>query len=188
MSDSKTNKDSHFVRFPFFDMGDFIMRELKTADAPLYLEYMTKPEVAEYVPDYMVPYDLEKANIEIRYWMNLFLQKRGFFWGIAKKNNDKLFGTIGFNFINFFNKKGEINYDLAYESWGRGVMKKCLNKVLEFSKSVGLVRVQATTVVDNLRSIKLLESCGFNREGTMKNYESLRGKYHDSFMYSKISI
>ena len=63
-----------------------------------------------------------------------------------------------------------------------------LEKVLEFSYSVlKLVRLQATTVVDNYKSAALLERCGFIKEGVLAKYEYLHGVYCNSIMYAKVS-
>jgi ribosomal-protein-alanine N-acetyltransferase len=176
----------YFLRFPFFDLGDFLLRELKESDALQYLTYMQQPEVAISIPEYMVPRSLQHSSMELQYWKDLFHSKKGFFWGIAKKSNNKLVGTIGFNFINFFNKKGEINYDLNREYWGKGIMRAALAQVLDFSNSIGLVRVQATVLEDNSRSIKLLEKGGFVKEGLLQKYELVKGEYLNSLMYAKI--
>jgi [ribosomal protein S5]-alanine N-acetyltransferase len=175
-----------FLKFPFFDLGDFLLRELKESDALHYLMYMEHPEVSKNIPDYMVPKSLSHAHMELRYWRDMFHSKKGFFWGVAKKSNNKLVGTIGFNFINFFNKKGEINYDLNRDYWGKGIMTSALTQVVEFSRDIGLVRIQATALEDNARSIKLLESGGFTREGLLKNYELVGDSYYNSYMYAKI--
>jgi ribosomal-protein-alanine N-acetyltransferase len=174
-----------FIKFPFFDLGDFLLRELKETDALQYLMYMGHPEVSKNVPEYLVPKSLDHAHLELRYWRDLFPSKKGFFWGIAKKNNNKLIGTIGFNFINFFNKKGEINYDLNPDYWGKGIMTKALTQVIDFSNSLELVRIQATVLEDNARSIKLLESNGFTKEGLLQNYEYVNGIHLNSYMYAK---
>ncbi len=176
----------YFIKFPFFDLGDFLLRELKETDALHYLMYMGHPEVSKNVPEYLVPKSLEHAHLELRYWRDLFSSRKGFFWGIARKNNNKLIGTIGFNFINFFNKKGEINYDLSPDYWGKGIMSMALAQVMDFSNSIGLVRVQATVLEDNARSIKLLESNGFVKEGLLQNYEYVGGNYLNSYMYAKV--
>jgi ribosomal-protein-alanine N-acetyltransferase len=175
-----------FIKFPFFDLGDFFLRELKESDSLHYLMYMEHPEVSKNIPEYMVPRSLMHAQMELRYWKDLFQSRKGFFWGIAKKNNNKLIGTIGFNFVNFFNKKGEINYDLNRDHWGKGIMTACLAQVMNFSSEIGLTRIQATVLQDNSRSIKLLESEGFAQEGLLKNYEFVDGVHKNSYMYAKI--
>lgn len=175
-----------FVNFPFFDLGEFVLREVKESDALHYLNYMSSTEVKDSVPDYLIPNSLAQSVQELRYWKNLFEIKRGFFWAIAKKTNNKLVGTIGFNFLNLNSKKGEINYDLNPEYWSKGIVSSALKKVMEFSAEIGLVRVQATVLTDNKRSISVLERAEFELEGVLRNYEYLGGLHRDSYMYAKL--
>jgi ribosomal-protein-alanine N-acetyltransferase len=44
-------------------------------------------------------------------------------------------------------------------------------------------RVHAFVRVDNQRSERLLERCGFVREGCLRSYRVCRGQPHDFFIY-----
>ena len=52
-----------------------------------------------------------------------------------------------------------------------------------------LHRIQAHTIADNHRSVRLLERLGFRREGTLREY-SLEDDltFHDSAVYGLLSI
>lgn len=67
-------------------------------------------------------------------------------------------------------------------------MSNALKLIMAHSCSVfNLVRIQATTITTNTRSIKLLEKLGFIREGTLKNFETVDGiNMLASYMYAKI--
>lgn len=175
-----------FVKFPFFDLGEFVLREINESDALHYLAYISLPDVSKTVPDYLVPKSLKQSVQELRYWKDLFDSHRGFFWAIAKKNNNKLIGTIGFNFMSLVSKKGEINYDLHPDYWGRGIMTAALAEVLEFSSEIGLTRIQATVIEGNERSVRVLEKAGFELEGLLRSYEYSNGVHKNSYMYSKL--
>lgn len=45
-------------------------------------------------------------------------------------------------------------------------------------------RIQAETDVDNLAEQRALEKAGFTREGVMRGYSFLGGRYHDEVLYS----
>jgi ribosomal-protein-alanine N-acetyltransferase len=47
-----------------------------------------------------------------------------------------------------------------------------------------LHRIEAATIVDNTRSVRLLERLGFRREGVRREYSLEEdGAYHDSAIY-----
>jgi ribosomal-protein-alanine N-acetyltransferase len=176
-----------FDYFPDFDLGGVHLRQIRDTDATSYQQYMTSKEVTEFLTSDNIPATHEHALSDVRYWGGLFPTKRSFYWGIAVVGSDELVGTIGFNLWNRIYNRAEISYDLAPAFWGHGVMFHSMQKVLGFADSVlGVVRTQATVVVHNHRSIKLLERCGFEREGTLRNYEIVAGKYTDYYMYSRI--
>jgi [ribosomal protein S5]-alanine N-acetyltransferase len=173
--------------FPLFELeDDLILRGIRDEDAPDYLEYMRHPQVMTCLTDDNIPGSLSESLTELRYWGSLFPNKRSFYWGIAVKSTNRLIGTIGFNNINFRHLKSEISYDLDYNFWGRGIMFKALQKVAEFAKDMNLVRIQATVITTNERSIKVLEKCGFTEEGILRKYEIVHGEHKDYYLYAKL--
>ena len=175
-----------YDQFPVLDLGDIVLRELTTEDAEEYLGYMDKPEMHGFLTDSNLPQNIDEAQQELRYWSSLFRNKRGFYWGIALKDNDQLIGTAGFNSISMVHRKAEISYDLDHAFWGKGVMLKSIKAILRYIEPAGIIRIQATVIHDNIRSIKLLERCGFTCEGLMKKYEIVQGVHRDYYMYAKV--
>jgi len=83
--------------------------------------------------------------------------------------------------------RDEIGYWLAKPYWGKGIMAKALiafsNHVFEY---YGLVRLEATIFHFNTASMKVVEKCGFNYEGTLKKAYFKDGKYIDGKLYSLV--
>ena len=77
--------------------------------------------------------------------------------------------------------------DAAHE--GRGLMREGLEAALAdiFGPRVRLHRVQANTLVDNVRSLGLLERLGFQREGLSKNYLFINGAWRDHVLTARIN-
>lgn len=174
--------------FPRMDLGEYILRELEDDDAKNYFEYMSRKEVTPFLTDDNRTTSLEKAQKELSYWKSLFQNKRGFYWGIATKNDNGLIGTAGFNMISIAHLRGEISYDLNPDFWGKGIMVKSMRQILKFAdEQLGLVRVQATVITTNERSIKLLNKCEFNKEGLLKKFEIVDGKHRDYYLYAKVN-
>ncbi|WP_253308058.1 MULTISPECIES: GNAT family N-acetyltransferase [unclassified Rickettsia] len=172
--------------FPILDLNDVVLRELTDEDAEDYFNYMKKPEMALYLTDNNRPSSLEEALSEVHYWASLYKNRRSFYWGIALKDNNKLIGTAGFNMITIAHLRAEISYDLDVDFWGQGIMLKSIKNILKFADYMGLIRVQATVITDNHRSINLLERCGFVKEGILKKYEIVAGQHKDYYMYARV--
>lgn len=181
------NREYLYSPFPILDLNDIVLRELTEFDAEDYLNYMSKPEMAVYITDGNRPKNLKEAQEEVRYWSSLYKNHRSFYWGIALKNDNKLIGTAGFNTINLEHHRAEISYDLDPSFWGQGMMLKSIKNILKIADHIGIIRVQATVIMDNLRSINLLERCGFVREGILKKYEIVANEHKDYYMYARVA-
>ena len=79
--------------------------------------------------------------------------------------------------------------------WGRGIACAACNAspppplpTLLGLRAVGLVRVQATTLLSNARSARVLEACGFEREGLLRRYRMVRGTPGDFWIYSRLAV
>ena len=166
---------------PFFSLNDYNLRSLKSSDSVSYLRYMNNEHVKEYLADGLVPTSLEES----RKYIDFYKDNKSYCWGIALKTNDLLVGTIGFNFISSIHKKAEIGFDLDYNYWGKNIMSNSIKTLIDFAKSINLVRLQATVLEGNARSIKALEKAKFEKEGILKNYES-NSKNQNSILYALI--
>ena len=183
------NIQHFFGPFPVLDLGDIILRQIEESDAQDYFDYMNRDEMEGFLTKENRPQTLDKAVEEVKYWGSLFPTKRSIYWAIAIKETNKMVGTAGFNLISFANSRAEISYDLNPEYWGKGFMLKSIKGILKYADyALGLVRVQATVIIDNGRSIKVLERCGFKKEGFLEKYEVVEGKHKDYYMYGRVII
>jgi ribosomal-protein-alanine N-acetyltransferase len=52
---------------------------------------------------------------------------------------------------------------------------------------LGLLRIQATVLESNERSIRVLERCHFAREGYLRSYRQIRGRSGNFWLYACIA-
>jgi ribosomal-protein-alanine N-acetyltransferase len=175
-----------YDKFPVLEVSDkIILRELEDSDIDNFYHYITDPMVKKYICEEDVPKNLAQAKTELNYWRSLFQNKRSIYWGIAKRKNNELIGTCGFNIWSLSHKRVEISYDLARKDWGQGIMTKSLRAICDFAiVTMKVQRIQATVALDNARSIKLLNELGFQREGILRSYSILDKNSVDFYMYS----
>ena len=84
--------------------------------------------------------------------------------GYAIIKDNHMIGMIDFHTENVNQNSIEIGYFLKRDYWGLGIMRKCLKYMVELAFSLGFTKVCIGSVVDNLRSIHLIESLGFKYE------------------------
>jgi ribosomal-protein-alanine N-acetyltransferase len=177
-----------FDHFPEIVLDNIVLRQLSEADVPYYFNYLSDPLVNKFISDNDIPKDLAQAKVELRYWQDLFPTKRSIYWGIAKKNNNQLIGTCGFNLWSILHGRVEISYDLSRKEWNRGIMSKAIRGVCDYAFiTMKVKRIQATVATDNAASIRVLEKLGFKQEGVMRSYAALHGIQKDFYLYSLLS-
>lgn len=81
-----------------------------------------------------------------------------------------------------------LGYSVAKRHEGRGHMKRLCEHVITFAfEDLGLNRVMANYMPDNLRSAGLLQRLGFEREGLARKYLYINGQWEDHVLTSLIN-
>ena len=180
------NEDSIFSKFPELDIDrNIVLRQINLKDLDDFYSYIAAKEVTKFLSDPEIPSNLEEAEVELMYWANLYIRRRSVYWGVCDKNTGKLIGTSGFNSWSKYHQRAEISYDLSHHYWNKGIMTKVVEIISDYGfRVMQLKRIQATVVHYNIGSSKVLEKCGYDMEGELKNYGKLHGKSESFYMYS----
>jgi L-phenylalanine/L-methionine N-acetyltransferase len=59
---------------------------------------------------------------------------------------------------------------------GKGYAKEMILDAIDLIKSMDFTRIELTVATSNPKAISLYEKCGFNTEGTLKNYTFLKSE------------
>jgi len=173
--------------FPKLEVdSQFILREQEIKDTQNFFAYYGDPDVGQYILADK-PRTLTEASTEINYCRSLFHYKKGIYWTLAHKESDEMIGAIGI-YINNQHHRGEICYDLAHQYWNQGIMTRALQKVISFCfNQIGLIRLEALTVKENISSIAVLTKVGFHLEATLTKYRNYKDQFHNVEMYALIA-
>lgn len=164
--------------------NEYILREQKFDDAANFFSYISNTQVNKYILA-PIPQTLEEAKEDIIYWIDLYYKKTGIYWAICEAKTNKMIGAIGFHDINIINNRGEISYDLCSNYWQKGIMNLAMQEIVKFGfENLELERIQASTIKENIASIKLLEKNKFTYEGCLRNYRRHNNKYYNIEFYS----
>jgi len=155
---------------------NLILRRLVPKDYKAFALYYNHPEVAKWISVYEG--DTSKATFEY----NRQLETS---YGIFLKDSDKLVGNIQFvNLANDFT--ADVGFILDSMHWGQGIMKEALMTALDYMFDVrGFCTIRAACDEKNIRSVKLLLSCGFAHEATLKNVSYIGGVANVAHFYKE---
>lgn len=160
------------------------LRLIVPSDIPAWYEYLSDPAVFEHTswnlksPDDLSHYPSVSESREPSSLLR---------FAIADRSSDRLVGTIGFHTVSPENRSAELAYDLSPAVWGKGIAIWAVNTVVRWAHlHVGLIRVQATSLISNARSVRVLERCAFEREGLLRSYRQVRGRPGDFLIYAHV--
>ena len=105
-------------------------------------------------------------------------------------HDDKYIGKIQIsNIVLGVFKSAFVGYSIDVEYQGQGYMKEALNLVLEYAFiDIELHRLEASTLVGNLRSQGVLNGCGFKKLGTNEKYLYINGEWRDHITFYKTRL
>jgi RimJ/RimL family protein N-acetyltransferase len=98
-------------------------------------------------------------------------------------------GCIGLKpLADVYARSAHIGYWLGEPFWGRGIVTAALGAVSELALGQpGYLRLEAPVFAWNPASMRVLEKCGFVREGVMRKSVFKDGEVIDSVLYARVA-
>ena len=148
-----------------------IMRRPVVEDAvPIFQRYASDPEVTRYLawPRHTSLEDtaafIDFSDADWAKWPAGPLL-------IFSRMNGTLLGGTGLGFTAA--RVAVTGYVLTREEWGKGYATEALAAMVDVSRSIGVTRLSATCHVDHRASWRVMEKCGFTREGVLRRHTVL---------------
>jgi len=101
----------------------------------------------------------------------------------------KLVGTLGIgNVVGSVFQSGNLGYFVAQAVNGRGVATRAVGLAAEQAFGpLGMHRLEAGTLVDNVASQRVLEKNGFERIGLARAYLRIAGAWRDHILFQRVA-
>ncbi len=165
-----------------------LLRKITLDDAhDMYHNWASDPEVTRYLTwSAHQSIDDSKAIVERMVASNQNID--AYMWCIQHKADNKVIGTIDLVSVNERNECGVIGYCMSRAYWGQGIMSEALSMIMKYLfEDVGFHRLEATYLVENPASGKVMIKNGMLHEGTQrKKFKGHDGEFHDLALYGII--
>lgn len=173
-----------FINIPRLETARLVLRKIEKKDYEGVFGYSSDHLVTKYL--------LWSAHKNVFFTKEYLKEvsknykKQNFFdWGITFKGENRIIGTCGFSSFNIPNNIGEIGYVLASAYWGQGIAAEAATAVIAFGFNVlGLHRIEAKIMPENIASKRVLEKCGMKEEGIKRGGVFAKGEYRDVEIFS----
>jgi len=154
-----------------------LVRRARPGDAAAFARVMGHPEV--YANLMQLPMPTEEA------WRQPLAEPDSANSGdlrLVAEIDGRVVGTSGLHPVARLRRRhaAMLGISVEPEAQGRGVGRALMVAMCDFADGWGqLLRLELTVFTDNLRAIRLYESCGFRIEGTHRGYALRAGRYED---------
>jgi len=161
-----------------------ILRRLEMSDAQDLFAYGQDPEVARHVL-WEAYQSVSECRSYIRTMQRRYRTGEPSSWGIELKESGRIIGTIGYMWYQEEHSSAEVGYSLARGQWNRGLMTEALRAVIAHSFEVlHLNRVEAQHELTNPASGRVMQKCGMQYEGRLRQRLRNKGHYVDVALYA----
>ena len=137
-----------------------VLRDVAESDLAILFEHQKDPEASRMAA--FVSRDPSDREAFLTHWRRILSDPTVITKAILWKGH--VAGTVG-NFL--WDGKPQVTYWIGKEFWGNGIATQAL---MEFLGIVNHRPLYASTVGDNVASIRVLEKCGFAMRGCAKAF------------------
>jgi ribosomal-protein-alanine N-acetyltransferase len=177
---------------PAIERDRVVLRPPQTAD---YVEWASLREKSR---EFLVPWeptwpqdDLTRGAFRRRLKRYAEDQRtdQAYAFFIFRKDDNALVGGLTLaNIRRGVAQAGSLGYWLGEPYVRRGYMTAAVNALVPFTfATLKLHRVEAACIPINIASIRLLEKCGFTREGLAREYLCINGAWQDHLLYARLA-
>lgn len=149
---------------PVLRTGRLTLRQLIPSDIPALKEWMPDKTMYTY---WGKPAGKTDKNPELLF-EKVKINTKSFHWGIVLNENDKVIGEAWIYLIEK-NRMAKIALRIAPIYHGRGLATEAVKAIIDFCFThTELQRIWTDVDTRNIASWKVLEKCGFTREGMIR--------------------
>jgi len=150
-----------------------VVRTFEARDGDAWVAMFNDPEVTRFLPEGRRTKETFEAQLPARHAMEAELGYA--MWAVEEKTTGTFIGQCGLRPAATMDPSAGSEIDLAYHltraSWNKGYASEAVVAVLAYGLgSVGLDRVMAVALPENVGSWRVMEKAGMHYEGTAALY------------------
>jgi RimJ/RimL family protein N-acetyltransferase len=164
--------------------GDIKLRSFRKSDSHRLVALANNEKISRNLRDgFPHPYTLQHAENFIEKALAMEPQTI-----LAIGYKGEYVGNIGLSKgMDVYRKSAEVGYFIGEEYWNKGIVTAALTLICEYGfTTLDIVRIHTGVYEHNLASQRVLEKCGFTREGIFKMAVFKNEKYLNEVRYAKL--
>lgn len=175
---------TYFKPFPTLETERLILRKVTKKDAKDLYEYCSDPVSSRY-SDWQPHGELADTKQFIKGLLSSFSHGEYFMWCIELKESGKVIGSVSITEMDRHYKVAELGYGILKAYWNQGYATEATVAVLDYLFcTVGVQRVFARIVTENLASVRLALRLNMECDGLLRKGIYLDGVSRDVYVYA----
>jgi len=165
--------------------GNIVLRPLRTKDAERLVELANNEKISRNLRDgFPHPYTMDDAKGFLQIFSD---QDPVTFFGIDYCG--EYVGNISLVMgQDIYRKSAEIGYFLGEPYWNKGIASEAVKLITGYGfNTLGIIRIHTGIFEYNTASMRVLEKCGFEKEGIFRKSIFKQNKVWDEIRYAKIN-
>jgi [ribosomal protein S5]-alanine N-acetyltransferase len=161
------------------------LSEFRTTDAPALVEHLHDRDI--YERTLRIPYPYTATDAE--QWLAMTTAALAPPVHFAIRNLDeRLIGGCGLDGM-AAGERAEVGYWLAKPYWGRGIMTAIVRRLCRHAfDELALGKIMAHVFVHNPASARVLEKCGFQQGGYLRQHFHKDGRLIDAWLFALLAV
>lgn len=159
--------------------GDQVcLKTLEDKDLEYIYKWKNDWELSRLIKAYPLPI----ARYEIQEWLKKnYSDKNQIFLGIYLKDYVSIIGVVRLKYIDWISRNAELGLYIGEDKYrSRGLGKEALKLLLNYAfMEINLHKITLTVLDYNVSAINLYKSCGFTKEGLLREQFWVNGKYEN---------
>ncbi|MBD3195877.1 MAG: GNAT family N-acetyltransferase [Candidatus Lokiarchaeota archaeon] len=165
---------------------ELYLRKINSDDIEFLYNSLGEENIIKYMslgPLYSLKQAKNLLNKYLDYWENN--KQFNYIIELREGQAKNKIGVISIWNISWLHERSEIGIWMIPSHWNKGYGTRALEMIKTISfVYIELNRLEAHIVDQNQSSNKLFSKSGFKKEGILKEYINLRGKYYNAILYA----
>ena len=159
-----------------------ILRFMRVSDThDIFMNINHDKDVLRYFLD---KYKEEESEMTLDRTINYCLENKRYLFAIELKDTQEVIGMIlQCSTPDRYFQHSEIGFAIGQKYWNKGYTTEAFKAMIDFCFDIGVHKVVASHIVENVASKRVIEKCGLIYEGRRKDDILYHDKYHDVDYY-----
>lgn len=165
-----------------------ILRQFRIEDAKSVFDNWAGDEAVQKMYGEPVYPTVSEVESLLKKYIAGYVTGYSYRWAVIEKESGECIGQIAFFLVDEYGSWGEIEYCIGASYQGKGYATEATKAVIDYGfRKIGFNKIQICVRPSNIKSKKVIEKCGFEYEGMLRDYFFIDGEYEGRMYYSLIN-